>query len=291
MPVTKRLMFSAPILKETLKKALSLSAFFVFVFFSSLNNLANAEVCSSANVSASFENAQVKWVYDADTLLLNDKRKIRLIGIDAPEVKHHRQKSQPYGAKAREALRALLKKYNYKIQLRFGKEKADRYKRTLAHVFLEDGTNVSNWLLERGFARTLTIPPNVKLAACYKQTERVAQQKQLRLWGLKTHRLRHAESLPLAYKGYVRLNGSVHRVVHKKRSLTIELVGKSKLPIHIKVRKKNLRYFKDFNIADLKDKYITVTGMINKRYGKRILYLSHPSQLEITPKNQIRTLH
>lgn len=256
----------------------------MLVFISSLNNLANADMCSSSNVSDSFERAHVKWVYDGDTLLLSDKRKIRLIGIDAPEVKHHRQAAQAFGAKAREALRALLKKYHYKIQLRFGKEQLDRYKRTLAHVYLADGTNVSNWLLERGFARTLAIPPNVKLAECYKQTERVAQQKQLRVWRLDTHRLKHAESLPLAYKGYVRLKGSVHRIAYSKKSLTIELVGKSNLPIYIKVRKNNLRYFKDLNMANLKDGNIMVTGMISKRYGKRILYLSHPSQLEIIPK-------
>jgi len=66
------------------------------------------EICP-APANCSLENAKVKWVYDGDTLLLTDKRKIRIIGVDTPETRHHKQRAEAYGAKAKEALREKLK--------------------------------------------------------------------------------------------------------------------------------------------------------------------------------------
>ncbi len=37
-----------------------------------------------------------------------------------------------------------------------------KYGRTLAYVYLEDGTFVNAWLLEHGYAQVMTVPPNVK---------------------------------------------------------------------------------------------------------------------------------
>jgi len=281
---------------EIIKKALSLSAFFmgiifisgVIVFATNFDNRANASTCSPNKITSSFEKAKVKWVYDGDTLLLTDKRKIRIIGIDTPEVKHHRQSGQAYGAKAREALRELLKKHHYHVLLKFGEEKKDRYQRLLAHVYLPDQTNISTWLLEKGFAKTLSIPPNIKLANCYKQAERVAQRQSLRIWRLKQNQLKRMASLSPRYKGYARLIGKVHKVKESKKTRMIELASDVGSSIFIKIRKKHLKYFKRISFNKLIDRKIKVTGMIKKRHKKRFLYLSHPSQLEIIPLNQIK---
>lgn len=278
-----------------LKKALNLGAFFVSVVListliivaSSFNNSANAGTCSPSRVTGSFEKVKVKWVYDGDTVLLTDKRKIRIIGIDTPEVKHHRQSGQAFGAKAREALRELLKKHKYRVLLKFGSEKKDRYQRLLAHVYLPDKTNISTWLLEKGFAKTLSIPPNIKLADCYKQAERVAQRQSLKIWRLKQNQLKSINSLSSRFKGYVRLQGKVHEVKDYRKTKVIELDRGSGSPIVIKIKKKHLNYFKHISFNKLIDRKIKVTGMIKKRRKKRILYLSHPSQLEIIPINRV----
>lgn len=268
-------------LKHTFKKALRKGAFFAFICLILLSNsFATAKNCTSHSLSSP-QKATVKWVYDGDSLLLTDKRKIRIIGIDTPETKHHRQKAQAYGAKAREALRALLKKHNYQIFLRYGKERFDKYSRTLAHVYLPDGTNVSNWLLERGFAKTLAFPPNVKLANCYKKSEKVAQVKGLRLWRYKGNQIKVATSLPRRISGYVRLIGTVAKIKHYKKSLVMELDSKSKRPIQLKIKKRNLRYFTKIDPDKLWNKTIIVTGILRNKKGKRTLYLSHSSQLAV----------
>ncbi|MGK0270617.1 MAG: micrococcal nuclease [Cocleimonas sp.] len=271
------------LLNSYFKKALFKSAFFVLVFIGH-SSIVNASSCQLVQQSK-VEKATVKWVYDGDTLLVtdangNNKRKIRIIGIDTPEVKHHQQKAQQYGAKAREELRVLLKDANYQIFLEFDKEKYDRYKRQLAHVTLTDGTNISEWLLQRGFAKTLIIPPNVKYANCYKASERQAQQQKIRLWELKTNRIKTIDELKSKTKGYVRLKGKVTKFKKQKKTIVFEFESKNKKPIQIRIKKKNLRYFKGLDPDKLVDQEMIVSGILKSKKGKRTITLSHSSQLE-----------
>lgn len=269
--------------KHFFKKALILSAF--LISSCQQTHIALADTCVSKPVSAA-EKATVKWVYDGDTLLLTDKRKIRIIGIDTPETKHHKQKAQAYGAKAREALREKLKSFNYQVSLRYGKEKRDKYSRILAHVYLPDGTNISSWMLKSGFARTLPIPPNIKLADCYKQAEESAQLQSLKIWRLKKHQLQDATTLPQRVKGYVRLKGKITNIKHYKKHLFMELESNSRRHIQLKVKKKNLRYFNKPDPDNLLGKTIVVSGILKNKYGKHLIYLNHASQLKVQDKRE-----
>ncbi len=269
------------------KKTLNLSVFFLLCILG-FSPSSYATTCSADRIPSKAESATVKWVYDGDTVLLTDKRKIRIIGIDTPETKHHKQAAQAYGAKAREALRALLKKHHYHVLLRHGKEKTDRYGRELAHVFLPDGTNISTWLLEKGYAKTMAIPPNVALADCYKQAEKVAQRQALRIWRQDAFALKKAARLRYSKKGFVRLMGKIIKIIHHKKSLILELDSDTRSHIQLKIRKKHWRYFDLDSLEKLTDRKIKVSGILQNRRGKRILYLSHSSQLEIIPINRIK---
>lgn len=249
------------------------------------SNVVYADNSCALNATVNTEKAVVKWVYDGDTLLVtdekgNNKRKIRVIGIDTPEVKHHQQKAQLFGAKAREALRVLLKDVNYQIFLEFDKEKQDRYGRLLAHVYLANGKNISEWLLQQGFAKTLIIPPNVKHVDCYKQAEREAQKQTLRLWKLKSNRIRKAQDLKSRTKGYIRLRAKVIQIKRKKKTLWLYLQSNFKKSLRLQIRKKNWHYFKGVNFDSLVFKDVIVSGVLKNRKGRRTMTLNHPSQLE-----------
>jgi endonuclease YncB( thermonuclease family) len=267
------------LLNQLTKKASLKGAFFVLctLFFSPAQARTS---CSPSGLSAP-EKVTVKWVYDGDSLLLTDKRKIRIIGIDTPETRHHKQKAQAYGAKAREALRELLKTFNYQVELRYGKEKLDKYSRVLAHVYLADGTNISTWMLEQGYAKTLPFPPNIKLADCYKISEEKAQEKSLKIWRYKSHKIRDAALLPRRINGYVRLKGNIAKIKQFKKSLVMELESNSKTPIQLKIKKKNLQYFTKIDPDYLQNKTIIVTGLLRNKKGKRTVYVNHSSQIKI----------
>ncbi len=90
--------------------------------------------------------ARVRYVYDGDTVLLEDGRKVRLIGLNAPELGRDDQAPEPRAAAARDALVAILDSHR-QIGLRYGRERHDRYGRVLAHLYLEDGVNINALLV------------------------------------------------------------------------------------------------------------------------------------------------
>ena len=78
----------------------------------------------------------VVTVFDGDTIALDDGRKVRLIGVDAPEVESPYRKREPFGDESRAYLSALILEKN--ISLVVGDPPKDRYGRTLAYVYLGD---------------------------------------------------------------------------------------------------------------------------------------------------------
>ena len=93
----------------------------------------------------------VEKVIDGDTVVLSGGEHVRLLGIDAPELHPGRPGRagpfpEPGAAEARDALRALVAGQTLRVE-RHGR---DRYGRTLARLFLADGTDVSEELLRRG---------------------------------------------------------------------------------------------------------------------------------------------
>jgi micrococcal nuclease len=62
--------------------------------------------------------------------------------------------------------------------------KFDRYKRTLAYVYLEDGTFLNAHLLKEGYAAVMTVPPNVKRAELFVNLQKMARKKKKGLWKL-----------------------------------------------------------------------------------------------------------
>lgn len=84
----------------------------------------------------------VDRVIDGDTIVFN-KTSIRLLGINSPE------KGEEYSSEATKFLRNLV--LNKSVELEFGKDKYDRYKRILAYLFI-DNKNINLRLVEKGFA-------------------------------------------------------------------------------------------------------------------------------------------
>lgn len=127
----------------------------------------------------------VKDVVDGDTFWLNDGTskgvKIRLIGIDAPEShKSAHKKIGYYGVEAGNYLCRLI--LGKKVKLEYDIDKTDQYGRTLAYVFLEDGTFVNAELVEKGFARVMTIPPNIRYSADFMRLQRKARRQNKGMW-------------------------------------------------------------------------------------------------------------
>ncbi len=102
--------------------------------------------------------ASVSKVYDGDTLQLTDGTRIRIIGMNAPEFGRRGQADELFAEQAKSLLVSLLNKHNNQVSLQYGPDRLDRYGRTLAHVFLDDGTNIAEHLLISGLASKGGLP-------------------------------------------------------------------------------------------------------------------------------------
>lgn len=124
---------------------------------------------------------RVVRITDGDTFTLESGLVIRPIGIDAPETRNNRH--APKGYYAQEA-KAFLKKLllNKVVKLEFDVTRTDRNGRILAYVYYDNRVFLNAELVKRGYARVLTIPPNVKYSALFLKLEREARLARRGLW-------------------------------------------------------------------------------------------------------------
>jgi micrococcal nuclease len=127
---------------------------------------------------AGLHDARVTRHTDGDTLWLSGIGKVRLIGVDTPEV-HGRVEC--YGRDASAFVRRLLP-LGARVRYSLGVDKRDRYGRALAYLYTDDGRFVNLVLVRRGYAQPLTIPPNDRFAARFVAAARRARARGVGLW-------------------------------------------------------------------------------------------------------------
>ena len=131
--------------------------------------------------SAWSETAAVKHVIDGDTLVLTDETRVRLIGIDAPEIENrdYGHRGEPYGEEAKQLLKQMVE--GKEIDLKNGPEAKDRYGRRLAYIYLSGSFFVNQRLVEIGAAEAYRKFPHA-YSGGFIQFEKQARQKKLGLW-------------------------------------------------------------------------------------------------------------
>ncbi|WP_204336931.1 thermonuclease family protein [Cryomorpha ignava] len=128
---------------------------------------------------------KVTKVVDGDTFWADDGSekgvKIRLIGVDAPESRNvFKKKKGYYGQEAKAYVSNLFE--GQSVRLEYDVDSLDQYGRTLAYVYLLDGTFVNADLVKNGYAMVMTVPPNVKYADDFVKYQRDARENNRGLW-------------------------------------------------------------------------------------------------------------
>lgn len=118
-------------------------------------------------------------VVDGDTLLLDGNERVRLIGVDTPETVDPRRPVQRFGKEASAFTRSRVE--GRRVRLAFDRERTDRYGRTLAYVYLEDGTFLNAELVRLGYAHAYTRFPFQYMDE-FRAYEREARENRRGLW-------------------------------------------------------------------------------------------------------------
>ena len=126
-------------------------------------------------------------VVDGDTYILDIdgvETRVRLIGVDTPESvapSTYRKDNTEEGKTVSEIVKDKIKAGDT-LYIEYDVGKTDKYDRTLAYVYFEDGTMVQDWLLKNGYANVATYPPNVKYADHFVELAHTAAENKVGLW-------------------------------------------------------------------------------------------------------------
>jgi len=122
------------------------------------------------------------------------EKRIRLIGIDAPESRidrkalkdanmseHDIETIVEMGAKAKAFVNGLIKRGDF-ITIEFDTQEMDRYGRLLCYVYLSNGKMLNEEIVKAGYANVKSIPPNVKYKDRLMEAYQEAEEDKRGLW-------------------------------------------------------------------------------------------------------------
>ena len=225
------------------------------------------------------EQVRVVSVSDGDTLRLSDDRRVRIIGINTPELSHQGRPAEALAEEAYQQLQKLVRQSDNRVGLRLDEEGQDHYGRILAHVFLANGESVEAHLLSQGLASRVAIPPNVWGQDCFAQAENAARSAGRGIWALAAYRSPvDARNLPDDVTGFILLQGRVERVGGSRHAQWVNLEG----GVALKIDHDLLPYFRDLNLKSLEGKRIEARGWLTRPGGiSPRIRLTHPSMLRV----------
>lgn len=135
--------------------------------------LATGAACAGAQVRD--DRCIVAALADGDSFRCRDGRRVRLLGVDAPE------NDQPAGAAARASLGRLMPP-GTSVRLETDVQPRDRFGRVLAYAWRGDRM-VNEQQLRAGMAMLLTYAPNVRHVARLRAAQQAAREAKAGLWG------------------------------------------------------------------------------------------------------------
>lgn len=124
----------------------------------------------------------VARVVDGDTLLLEGRERVRLLGVDTPESVAPDRPVEPLGPEASQFTKRLVEGRH--VRLGFDKERKDRYGRTLAYVYVGDRL-LNEELIRAGFSKVeLRHPYSNAMKRRFRAAEDEAREANRGLWSL-----------------------------------------------------------------------------------------------------------
>ncbi len=253
------------------KKAPLSGAFFVLFLWLS------GALADNCGPPADAERVKVRYVHDGDTLVLHDDTRVRLIGINTPELATADRPAQPLALRARDRLRQLLFRHGNQVRLLPGEQRKGPHGRTLAYLWLPDGTSLSAELLRAGLGWLIAIPPDTRYVECDKKAEAMARAAQRGVWRGEAGKPKESAALDLHTSGFQLVRGRVTRVNRSGGDTWINLQGR----FAIRVPRKDRDRFLPQPGAEWIGRMLEVRGWVYQSRGELRVDIGHPANLHL----------
>lgn len=214
---------------------------------------------------------QVTKVLDGDTIVLKKGERVRLLGINAPEIESRYRDGEPGGMAAKEWLQKKLQGRN--VSLEYDRQKQDHYERLLAHLHLSNGEHLNLMLVEKGLAMVNLLPPNLRYADAMIRAQQRAEKQKLGIWSLPDYKPRPLTQISQKSRGWQRFLGTPVSLKRTKRYS--RLIFNSK--IDIRIDNDNLALFPA--LESYLHKPLEIRGWVSRRNDHYSILIHHPSAL------------
>lgn len=272
-------------IKTLLKRLPYIGSLFLF-FASLLLNGANAgwfgktpeNKAEKASLHAGVEHVRVKYVVDGDTIRLTDDQLVRLIGINAFELKGPQQRA---GKAAKKALAKLLA--NKDITLKPGKQPSDSYGRLLAYVYA-DAVDVQAQMLKQGQAMVVAFAPNIEHIETYAKAELHARESAQGIWA-NSKKLQIDLTRPFSQqkvgelRGFAWIKARVLKVRETRKNYHLQLTDN----LSVSIAKQDWKtYWPQMSASQFESQVIDVRGWVSTGFqNKQYLKVRHKAMLHI----------
>lgn len=157
-----------------------LTIFFLIGFFSFIKSKPQQKY-----IPTPITLVKITKVFDGDTFEIETGQHVRYIGLNAPELYYPNRPIECFATEAQKANKDLVE--GKMVRLEKDVSETDKYGRLLRYVYLENtSTNiplfVNKFLITEGYARLMTIPPDLKYYSVFKEEELKAKNKKKGLW-------------------------------------------------------------------------------------------------------------
>ncbi len=228
-------------------------------------------------------------VVDGDTIVLDDRSEVRMVGIQAPKLPLGRRNfpEWPLAKEARDLAVDIASRRD--VVLWSGGSDEDRHGRRLAHTYVRDGQGGTIWfqgeMLRRGLARVYTFPDNRACVADLLAQEAAAREEGLGMWGLDTYRIVNANELDRLNSregSYELIEGRVREAKNINGRVYLNFGTNYREDFTVTISPRDMKLFRDAGIdpTDYEGRIVRARGWVRLFNGPSI-DATHPEQIEV----------
>lgn len=232
----------------------------------------NATVVTPTSGNYRYKHFVAK-VYDGDTIVLKNGERVRLLGINTPEIESRHRHGEAGGQRAKEWLQGKLQQGQVFVE--YDQQQRDKYKRLLAHLFLANGEHLNESIIRSGLATLTIIPPNLRYSDELTKAEIDAQQDGLGIWSMTDYQPLSITALSKENKqsGWHRFLATPRQIKYSRKYVRLILNEK----VDIRIPKDNLNLFPE--LTEYLGRSLEIRGWASRTKSHFSILVRHPSAI------------